>query len=289
MKIAVISDVHANMRALEAVLDDADMTTLDAIWCLGDIVGYGPQPLEVAIEMQHLYQSQTPEHRQAWLAGNHDMLVTGRISMGFFVDEQNRRTSVSGYNEYAVRLAEDHRNILKHRDNIMTWLNELPTSSNPFAGIYLAHAAYRHDDIGALNEYAAYQSYVSDKSGADLLLSDFIRYSGKTTGLLMGGHSHVSGIWYWDPGQQGATRAEVPSCIDLNVDLAYVNVGSVGIPRHPDRCPTYALLTTDEYFRTVKIVLRSVAYDVSAIDFHEDYPDIYRQQMMRCLSEDEMP
>ena len=46
MRIAVISDIHANLHALEAVLADIDRRGADEIWCLGDVVGYGPRPNE---------------------------------------------------------------------------------------------------------------------------------------------------------------------------------------------------------------------------------------------------
>jgi predicted phosphodiesterase len=44
MRVAVISDIHANEAALEAVLEEIDAVSVDAVWCLGDIVGYGPAP-----------------------------------------------------------------------------------------------------------------------------------------------------------------------------------------------------------------------------------------------------
>ena len=46
MRLAVISDIHGNRQAIEAVLDDVDRTGVDEIWCLGDIVGYGASPDE---------------------------------------------------------------------------------------------------------------------------------------------------------------------------------------------------------------------------------------------------
>jgi predicted phosphodiesterase len=46
MRVAVISDVHANYQALEAVLNEIDAEPVDAVWCLGDTVGYGPRPNE---------------------------------------------------------------------------------------------------------------------------------------------------------------------------------------------------------------------------------------------------
>ena len=52
MRIAVLSDVHANLRALEAVLADVEAGGFDGVWCLGDLVGYGPKPNECAALLQ---------------------------------------------------------------------------------------------------------------------------------------------------------------------------------------------------------------------------------------------
>ena len=46
MRVAVISDIHANLHALDAVLADVDAFAPDELWCLGDVVGYGPRPNE---------------------------------------------------------------------------------------------------------------------------------------------------------------------------------------------------------------------------------------------------
>jgi predicted phosphodiesterase len=79
MRIAVISDVHANARALDAVLEEIDRAGVDAIWCLGDTVGYGPRPNECC---------STVERRADYcLVGNHDLVVLGRLSVGDFNDE----------------------------------------------------------------------------------------------------------------------------------------------------------------------------------------------------------
>jgi diadenosine tetraphosphatase ApaH/serine/threonine PP2A family protein phosphatase len=79
MRVAVISDVHANATALEAVLQDADDVGIDAVWCLGDTVGYGPQPNECC---------ETVEARaDVCLVGNHDLVVLGKLAFGDFNDE----------------------------------------------------------------------------------------------------------------------------------------------------------------------------------------------------------
>ncbi|MBC7223861.1 MAG: metallophosphoesterase, partial [Anaerolineae bacterium] len=53
MKVLLISDIHANLVALEAVLEDAADEPYEAIWCLGDLVGYGPRPNECIETLRH--------------------------------------------------------------------------------------------------------------------------------------------------------------------------------------------------------------------------------------------
>jgi predicted phosphodiesterase len=76
MRVAVISDVHANYRALEAVLEEIDAERVDAVWCLGDTVGYGPRPNECCdvVSSRSSYS----------LVGNHDLVVLGELSISDF-------------------------------------------------------------------------------------------------------------------------------------------------------------------------------------------------------------
>ncbi len=72
MRIAIISDVHANLAALEAVLRHAEAQgATDGLWCLGDTVGYGPQPSECISRLR--------EADAKLVAGNHDRAATGKI------------------------------------------------------------------------------------------------------------------------------------------------------------------------------------------------------------------
>ena len=76
MLIALLSDVHGNRPAFEAVLDDVDSEGAEEIWCLGDLVGYGAEPDEcVALARERCNLS---------LAGNHDLVVTGEIPISDF-------------------------------------------------------------------------------------------------------------------------------------------------------------------------------------------------------------
>jgi predicted phosphodiesterase len=79
VRVAVLSDVHSNLRALEAVLAEIDAAGFDAIWFLGDLVGYGPKPNECAALLQ--------ERAAICLAGNHDLVVLGKIEIDAFAGE----------------------------------------------------------------------------------------------------------------------------------------------------------------------------------------------------------
>jgi predicted phosphodiesterase len=76
MRIALLSDVHGNLPAFEAVLADADAAGAEQVWCLGDLVGYGAQP-DGCVELAR-------ERCELCLAGNHDLVVTGGIDIADF-------------------------------------------------------------------------------------------------------------------------------------------------------------------------------------------------------------
>src|SRR5205809_2570318 len=79
MRVAVISDVHANYHALEAVLREVDAASVDAVWCLGDTVGYGPRPNECCDIVR--------DRADHCLVGNHDLVVLGELTVSDFNDE----------------------------------------------------------------------------------------------------------------------------------------------------------------------------------------------------------
>jgi diadenosine tetraphosphatase ApaH/serine/threonine PP2A family protein phosphatase len=79
MRVAVISDVHANYHALAAVLRAVDREGVDEVWCLGDMVGYGPKPNECCDAVR--------ERADLCLVGNHDLVSLGELSVSDFNDE----------------------------------------------------------------------------------------------------------------------------------------------------------------------------------------------------------
>ena len=71
MKVAVVSDIHANRHAFEATLEAVAASDAAELWCLGDLVGYGAEP-DACVELAR-------RHAAVCLAGNHDMAVTGEL------------------------------------------------------------------------------------------------------------------------------------------------------------------------------------------------------------------
>ncbi|MER3419856.1 MAG: hypothetical protein C4290_04700 [Chloroflexota bacterium] len=99
MRVALLSDVHANLPALEAVLRHAEeQHALDQVWCLGDLVGYGPHPSEcLALLRRYPFVS---------VAGNHDLAATGDR-------EKVNDTFNVGAKEFTT-MKEDYQAVLDH-------------------------------------------------------------------------------------------------------------------------------------------------------------------------------
>jgi predicted phosphodiesterase len=85
MRVAVISDIHANLHALEAVLAAIDAERVDTVWCLGDVVGYGPRPNECCAAIA--------QRTGLCLAGNHDLVVRGDIDLSDFAGDAGAAAS----------------------------------------------------------------------------------------------------------------------------------------------------------------------------------------------------
>src|SRR5438552_4743356 len=102
MRVAIISDIHANLAALEAVLQAVEGEQPDEIWCLGDLVGYGPRPNECC----ELVRARV----QICLRGNHDLGVLGLLDLADFSDDASasahwtRRVLWNGAREYLESL-----------------------------------------------------------------------------------------------------------------------------------------------------------------------------------------
>jgi diadenosine tetraphosphatase ApaH/serine/threonine PP2A family protein phosphatase len=202
MRVAVISDIHSNLPALEAVLADVDRESPDEIWCLGDIVGYGPQPNECADLVR--------ERSALSLCGNHDLAVLGAIDVGDFTGDAGTAarwtTGVLGEPQ-----AE--------------WLGELsPLGDRP--GVELYHGSPR-DPVWdyVLSEQVALASILET-----------------VMPLVLVGHSHVALALGWDGAELSGGLAPGGTEVDLAAGRWLLNPGSVGQPRDGDPRAAWLLI-----------------------------------------------
>jgi predicted phosphodiesterase len=195
MRIAVVSDVHGNRHAFEAVLESLARMEPEAVWCLGDLVGYGADP-DACVALAR-------EHAELCLAGNHDLAVTGALPL----EEFSRGA------ELAARWTRD---VIS--PDALDWLAELePVDLEHEVGLY--HASPR-DPVW---------EYVLSTLQAELCL-DAQRHR-----VALIGHSHVALSFHRPEGRPatGETRSD-GSAVDLSTGEWLVNPGSVGQPRDGD-------------------------------------------------------
>jgi len=203
MLAAVISDIHANAQALDAVLESADAAGVDEIWCLGDIVGYGADPV-VCVDLIR-------ERSAVCLAGNHDLAAIGSIPTDVFT--QGAAVAARWTNE---QLGPDQR----------SWLASLEPSGS-HAGVGLSHGSPR-DPIW---------EYLVSALAAEMCFD----FADRPLSLV--GHSHMALAFSRRPGEPatGETR-KAGTVLDLHGAEWIINPGSVGQPRDNDPRAAWILL-----------------------------------------------
>lgn len=203
MRAAVIADIHSNLTALLAVLQDAEQRGIDELWCLGDIVGYGPDPSACLTLVR--------DNATVCLAGNHDLAAIEKVEISRF-----NAPSAEALRWTTKQLSDDDR----------AFLGGLPSKMER-DGITFAHASPR-DPIW---------EYVMSGDSAMAAFQNF------TTRLCFVGHSHVPflciepmagspGNSYGYPGPVGLALGE---------GRAIINPGSVGQPRDHDPRASYLI------------------------------------------------
>ena len=203
MRVAVISDVHGNYHALETVLDDIAAEGVDAVWCLGDTVGYGPLPNECCEAVE--------DRADVALVGNHDLVVLGELT-------------VSDFNDEAAAAALWTTETLTYRSR--GFLERLKPSAE-LDGADLFHASAR-DPIWeyVLTEEAARATL--DLSDAPLVLVGHshvplaltLAGRGVAGGQAPGGTDvELEGRWLLNPGSVGQPRDADPRAAWLLLDL----------------------------------------------------------------------
>ncbi len=226
MRYAILSDIHANETALGAVLADAADAGAERIICLGDVLGYGPDPVQ-ALELVY-------RKAHVCLAGNHDDAVSGRYP-------------VEDFTSFAAAAVERHRAALA--PSALDWLGHLPHVCE-FAGPGgRAQGAF----ACAHGEFVVPQGFDYVLEPRDAMPS----WNRRTEQLLFVGHTHKPGIFVLGP--SGEPHALEPADFVLEDGKRYlVNVGSVGYPRS-GACRSSYCIYDDE---TGTVFFRSLPFDL---------------------------
>ena len=225
MRIALMADIHANRRALEACLDHARGLGIQRLVFLGDYVGYGPEPAEVLERVM----SETAKGAIA-VAGNHDQAV-----------------------------AETRESMNSDAEIAMAWTRgQLGSDAREF----LASLPMRFEDDTRLYVHASPQTYpawiyVNDGPAAKRALE------ASRAQMVFCGHTHLPALHGITATGQLVSFQPVPSVpVPLSKHRRWLNVvGSVGQSRDGNPAASYALLDTDR----MEITHHRVPYDVGAV------------------------
>jgi diadenosine tetraphosphatase ApaH/serine/threonine PP2A family protein phosphatase len=238
MRILVISDIHANSTSLEAVLADAG--EFEAAWCLGDLVGYGPDPNECIARVRGL-------PNLVCLLGNHDAATLHQIDTDNF--NPDARTAIEWTRQTLT-------------PDAYAFLQSLPEKV-VIELVTLAHGSPRQP----------VWEYLLDTRTASLNFNYF------ETPYCLVGHTHLPVVYYM-PDETRTARLVVPEAsmqVTL-APRAILNPGSVGQPRDRDPRAAYAILDTTQNtweFRRVVYDISSLQKRMTAVGL----PDRHIQRL----------
>jgi diadenosine tetraphosphatase ApaH/serine/threonine PP2A family protein phosphatase len=228
MRVAVVSDIHANLPALEAVLAAIDAEAPDELWCLGDVVGYGPCPNECCAVVR--------DRADLCLAGNHDLAVLGAISIEAFSGD-------------AADAARWTQTVLDPRER--EFLAKLePTATRPRTALFHGSPL---DPVWSyvLDAQSAYWSFLSTSEP-----------------LLLVGHTHVALQLAYDGEAVNGGIAPAGTEVVLEGPRRLLNPGSVGQPRDDDARAAWLMLDLERRTASFRRVAYPVAETQARIRAH---------------------
>ena len=225
MRALIVSDIHSNLEALEAVVVDAQRRGgYDAIWCLGDSVGYGPDP-EACLDL-------LMSHPLVAVAGNHDRAA---LNVRESADFNNAAAYSAAWT--SERLGKDYREFL-------AGLPEVTTA----AQFTLVHGSLR----APLREYLLNEEAAAGTFGR------------LTTTYCLVGHSHMPFLCQENRDGPRFVQFSEDEVFPLDQRRLIANPGSVGQPRDYDPRPSYALLVSGEEDSAGTLERHRVEYDRAA-------------------------
>ena len=229
MRILVISDIHSNQTAFEAVLADAG--NINGVWCLGDIIGYGPDPNECINLVQTL-------PNLSCIIGNHDAAGLKQIDPATFNTEA--RQAIIWTQE---ALSPDNRAFLESLPEVIT-RPMIGDQTDP--NVTLVHGSPRQP----------VWEYLLDAHHATNNFSYF------NTAYCFVGHTHLPVLFHYTDNHRPARLIMLkPDSVIRLTHRAIINPGSVGQPRDRDSRAAYAIYNSEEQ----TVAYHRVDYDIAAV------------------------
>jgi predicted phosphodiesterase len=240
MKSAVISDIHGNLTAFKAVLEDIDRLEIDRVLCLGDNIGYGPEPEEV---VRLLRSRGIPS-----VMGNHELAV---------VDEK----SLKRFNPTAKQALLQTKSLLS--GETLDFIRALPSVFKEDACLFV-HGS----PPDSINTYLFELSEENLKAKLQAMEEP----------LCMVGHTHDLEIVNYHDGKV-SWKPLRPGKFQLNREWKYIiNVGSVGQPRDPNNNAKYVVWDQEACILEVRYVAYDIQKTVEKI-LALGFPRIYADRL----------
>ena len=233
MRYAIVSDLHANLTAWKTVLVDIADQKADAIICLGDVVGYGPNPVEV---LESVYR-----HVRTTVMGNHDAAVCCRCDPEYFTDRAKAA-------------------VLRHQKQLSSQ-----------ALIWLKHLPYLHQEADFCCTHGDFSNpklfnYIVEPESA------LPSWQTRKEQLLFVGHSHLPGIYVLGESGKPHFVSPGDFVMEKGKRYI-VNPGSVGYPRAGDCHSTYCIydsVTKTVFFRVIPFDFTGYKESMRALGYSED-------------------
>lgn len=227
LKLAIVSDIHGNHDAFQQVLEDIDMQQVDQIVCLGDCVGYGPEPEQVIAEVR--------KRQISTVMGNHELAL---------IDDKQ----LNWFNPLACQSLRKTRKMLSAES--MDFILRLP-SSLIMAGAYCVHG-YPPDSA---------RTYLFQKSIRDLAET----FDTMNETICFVGHTHNLDLIRFD-GRRVDHLPLDPGTVELDPGRKYiVNIGSVGQPRDGNNNAKYVVWEPEAHRLDLRFVRYDIATVVEKI------------------------
>ena len=241
---AIISDIHGNLEALQTVLADIDRREIKKIICLGDVLGYGPNPREcLDLVLQRC---------GVCMMGNHDHAV--------LFEPCNFNPPAERATYWTRGLLESEEDLAKRNDR-WSYLGKLPFRHKQ-KDILFVHASPRRP----INEYI----FPTDVfTNPQKVTANFDRLDAR---ICFVGHTHQPGVFLDDPYFDPPNELPDSPFYEIEDERAIINVGSVGQPRDRDPRASYVVITErngvgDEGDATESLVDQALNCSIEQVEF----------------------